>query len=58
MSKAGQRDSHVRLGTADMHLQLRRLQQQFATGRTQAQQQFPETHDTTHFCSFTRAARM
>ncbi len=54
VAQAGQRDRHIGLGTSHMNLQLRRLQQQFTTGCTQAQQQLTETNDAAHRFSLTR----
>ncbi len=54
VAQAGQRDRHIGLGAPHVNLQLRRLQQQFTTGRAQAQQQLTETNDVAHRFSLTR----
>ena len=54
VAQAGQRDRNIGLGASHMDLQLRRLQQQFTTRRTQAQQQLTETNDAAHRFSLTR----
>jgi hypothetical protein len=45
MPEACERDCHIRLGTADVRGEPRRLQQHLAPGRRQPEQQFPETDD-------------
>ena len=57
VAEARQRDADVGLGAANPYFQRGRLQQQFAPGRRQAQQDFTETRDTTgHGVSCQRCA--